>query len=99
MATFISLLTFTDQGIRNVKDTTKRARTFEETARKAGVTVREIFYTLGQYDLVSIVDAPDEATVMSLLLGVGSIGNVRTQTMRGFSLQEMEGVLEKLPKV
>ena len=98
MGTFITLLSYTDQGIRNVRDTTKRAKAFQEMAGKGGVRVRDIFWTLGAYDLVAIVDAPDEAAAMALLLGVGSIGNVRTQTLRAFSADEMEGILGRLAK-
>ena len=98
MPTYITLLSFTEQGIRNVRDTTKRAKAFREMASQQGVQVREIFWTLGQYDLVSIIDAPDDRTAMSLLLAAGSQGNVRTQTLRAFSADEIEGVLTKLPR-
>jgi uncharacterized protein with GYD domain len=99
MGTFISLLKFTDQGIKNIRDTTKRAQAFSEAAGKMGVKVREIFWTLGEYDLVSIVEAPDDETAEALLLGVGSMGNVRSQTLRAFSAGEIEKVLAKVPKL
>ena len=97
MATFISLLGFTDQGIRNVKQTTERAQAFREKAQKVGVTVKDIYWTLGFHDLVVIMDAPDDETVMSLLLGMGGLGNIRTQTLRAFSAQEMGPIIAKLP--
>ncbi|MFQ5757314.1 MAG: GYD domain-containing protein [Acidiferrobacterales bacterium] len=96
MATFISLASFTDQGIRNVKQSTERARAFREAAQKAGVTVKDIYWTMGSLDLVVISDAPDDETAMALLLGLGSLGNVRTQTLRGFSAEEMGAMVAKM---
>ena len=96
MATFISLASFTDQGIRNVKQSTERAQAFREAAQKAGVTVKDIYWTMGSLDLVVISDAPDDETAMALLLGLGSLGNVRTQTLRGFSAEEMGSIVAKL---
>jgi uncharacterized protein with GYD domain len=96
MATFISLASFTDQGIRNVKQSTERAQAFREAAQKAGVTVKDIYWTMGSLDLVVISDAPDDETAMALLLGLGSVGNVRTQTLRGFSAEEMGSIVAKL---
>jgi uncharacterized protein with GYD domain len=96
MATYIVLNSFTDQGIRNVKDSAKRADAVRELAKKFGVTVKEIFWTLGSYDVVAIYDAPDDASVTALGLAIGAAGNVRTQTLRAFSREEMNGVLAKL---
>jgi uncharacterized protein with GYD domain len=96
MATYVVLTNFTDQGIRTVKDTTKRADAVKETAKKFGVTAKEFFWTLGSYDVVAIFDAPDDASMTALGLALGSAGNVRTQTLRAFSREEMNGVLAKL---
>ncbi len=96
MATYIVLTSFTDQGVRSVKDTTKRADAVKEQARKFGVTVKEIFWTLGSYDVVAIFDAPDDASITALGLAIGAGGNIRTQTMRAFTRDEMNGVLAKL---
>jgi uncharacterized protein with GYD domain len=96
MATYIVLLNFTDQGIRNVKDTTKRAEAFREMAKKLGVTVKDIYWTLGQYDVIASLEAPDAATVTALNLSVGALGNVRTQTLPAFSADEMGGILAKM---
>lgn len=96
MATYIALTTFTDQGIRNVKDSTKRADAVKEAAKKFGVTAKEFYWTLGSYDLVAIFDAPDDASMTALGLAIGSAGNVRTQTLRAFSRDEMNGILAKL---
>ena len=96
MASYIILAGFTDQGIRSVKETTLRADAFRESAKRLGVTVREIYWTLGQFDIVSTVDSPDEASVTALALGIGAAGNVRTQVMRAFTQNEMKGILGKL---
>ena len=96
MATYIVLTTFTDQGIRGAKDSTKRADAVKKLAKKFGATAREFFWTLGTYDVVAIFDAPDEASMTALGLAIGAAGNVRTQTMRAFSREEMNGVLAKL---
>lgn len=96
MATYIVLTSFTDQGIRNVKESTKRADGVRELAKKFGVTAKEFFWTLGTYDVVAIFDAPDEASMTALGLAIGSAGNVRTQTMRAFSKEEMNGIVRKM---
>ncbi len=96
MANYIVLGNFTDQGIRNIKETEKRAEAFKSMAKGAGVTVKDIFWTLGQYDLVITMDAPDDESVTALGLSVGSLGNVRTQTLRAFSAEEMGKILSKV---
>ena len=96
MATYIVLSSFTDQGVRSVKDTTKRADAVRELAKKFGATAKEIFWTLGRYDVVAIFEAPDDASMTALGLALGAAGNVRTQTLRAFSREEMNGVLAKL---
>jgi uncharacterized protein with GYD domain len=97
MATYIVLGNFTDQGIRSVKETTKRAEAFKEMARKAGVKVKEVYWTLGQYDLATIVESPDEETATALGLSACSLGNIRTQTLRAFSAEEMGRIIAKMP--
>lgn len=96
MSTYIVLTSFTDQGIRSVNETTKRADAVKELAKKFGVTTKEFFWTLGSYDVVAIFEAPDDESMTALGLAIGAAGNVRTQTLRAFSRQEMNGVLAKL---
>src|SRR5215831_13758865 len=96
MATYIVLGSFTDQGVRAVKDTTKRAEALGKIGKKVGVTVKEIYWTLGQYDVAAIVEAPDEASVTAFGLSVGALGNVRTQTLRAFSADEMSKILGRI---
>ena len=95
MATFIALANFTDQGIRNVKDSPERFNAFRSMAEKAGVTVKSVHYTVGRYDMVLVVEGSDEA-VTDALLKVGSLGNVRTETLRGFSVDEMKQIIGKV---
>jgi uncharacterized protein with GYD domain len=95
MATFISLVNFTDQGIRGVKDSPKRAEAFKATAKKLGVTVKELFWTVGRYDVVVVMEGDDEA-VTSTLLKVGSLGNVRSETLRAFSAADMGRILSNV---
>ena len=96
MATYIVLSSFTDQGVRNAGDTTKRADAVRDLAKKFGVTAKQFYWTLGSYDVVVIADAPDDASMTALGLAIGALGNVRTQTMRAFSREEMDSVLAKL---
>lgn len=96
MATYIALSNFTDQGIRSIKDSTKRAEAVKEAASKFGAKMTQIYWTLGQYDLVAIIEAPDDAAAASFGMAIGSAGNVRMQTLRAFSKEEMNGILAKL---
>jgi len=96
MATYIVLSSFTDQGIRSIKDTTKRADAVRETARKMGVETKSLYWTVGKYDVVATFEAPDDATMTALALAISSAGNVRTQTMRAFTKDEVTGILAKL---
>jgi len=96
MATFVALGNFTDQGIRNVKDTVKRADAVREAAQKAGIKMKDIMWTLGSVDMVVVFEAPDDASMTAFALAIGSAGNVRTQTLRAFDRAEMSAVLSKL---
>jgi uncharacterized protein with GYD domain len=96
MLTYIALSNFTDQGIRNVKDTTKRADAVKEAAQKFGAQMTQIYWTQGQYDLVAFIEAPDEKSATAFALAIGMAGNVRTQTLRAFSREEMNEIVGKL---
>jgi uncharacterized protein with GYD domain len=96
MATYIVLSSFTDQGIRTVKETTKRADAVRETARKMGIETKSLYWTVGKYDVVATFEAPDDASITALSLAIAGAGSVRTQTMRAFSKDEMTGILGKL---
>ena len=95
MAMYVSLLQFTEQGVRNVKDTIKRAAAATAEAEKMGVKVTHSFWTMGAYDVVLLLEAPNDETVSAFSLKIGALGNVKSQTMRAFSRKEMEGILAK----
>ena len=96
MITYVVLVNFTDQGIRNAKDTVKRMEALKEMTKKFGVTVREFFWTTGLHDIVTITEAPDEASGMALNMSLCALGNVRTQTLRAFSANEMKQIVAKM---
>jgi len=95
MASFISLLNFTEQGIKNFKSSPDRSEAFKSMAQKMGVTVREIYWTAGVYDIVLIMDAPDDETVVALMFSLASLGNVKTHTLRAFDSSEIKRVISK----
>ncbi len=97
MPTYVSLLNWTDQGIRKVKESTKRAKTFLDMAGKMKVKVREIHWTMGRYDVVVIMEAPDDEAISGLMLGLCTLGNVKSETLRAFSTQEMTQILKEMP--
>jgi uncharacterized protein with GYD domain len=97
MATYIVLANFTDQGVRNIKESPKRADAYKAMAKKAGATVKDLYWTLGHYDLVIVLDAPDAATVTAVGLATASLGNVRTETLTAFSADEIGRVIGKMP--
>ena len=78
MASYIVLMNWTDQGIKNVKDTVKRAKSFEGAIEKAGGKSLGLYYTIGRYDFVAIVEAPNDEAIASVLYNTGSLGNVHT---------------------
>jgi uncharacterized protein with GYD domain len=96
MPTYVTLANFTDQGVRNAKDTLKRAEAFQEMAKKHGFTVKDIYRTQGQYDIVSITEASDELAATALALTIGGLGNIRTQTLRTFSADDMKTIIGKM---
>lgn len=96
MGTYIALSSFTDQGIRNVKDTVKRADAVKEAAKKFGASMTQIYWTLGKYDLVVTIEAPDDESATAFALAIAGAGNVRMQTLRAFTKDEMSGILTKM---
>ena len=96
MATFIALMNFTDQGIKNVKESPDRYKKFRAMAEERGVTFKDVYWTVGQYDMVVVLEGTDEA-VTTALLKLGSLGNVRSQTLRGYSADEFKSIISNLP--
>jgi uncharacterized protein with GYD domain len=97
VATYVSLVNFTEQGVRSIRDTTKRAKAFIELAKKSGVTVKNLYWTLGSCDLITITEAPNDEAATALLLSVAAMGNVRTETLRAYSAEEMDKILTRMP--
>jgi uncharacterized protein with GYD domain len=98
MATYITIMHFTEQGIKAVRDTCGRAAAFKAAAEKMGVKVTGSYWTLGPFDGVIVYEAPDEETATATLLHLGSLGNIRTQTARAFDAAEMQKILGLLPR-
>jgi uncharacterized protein with GYD domain len=96
MPRYIVLLNWTGQGIKNVKDTVKRAKSFEGAMEKAGGKSLGFYYTIGRYDMVALVEAPNDEAIASVLFSTGSLGNVRTETLKAFSMDEAANIIEKL---
>ena len=96
MATYLLLINFTEQGIRNIKDSPKRAAAATALARGFGIEIRDIFWTLGAFDGAVLIEAPDDQAVTAWALKLGSLGNVRTQTLRAFRANEFENIVAKI---
>jgi uncharacterized protein with GYD domain len=100
MPTYVSLINFTDQGIRTVRETLDRAERAAEIAQKHGASLEQLYWTVGPYDLVGILEAPDEESVSAFVsafaLEAGSGGAVRTITLRAYDEEEMSGIIERL---
>jgi uncharacterized protein with GYD domain len=96
MPNYVCLIQFKDQGIRNIKDTVKRGDAAMAEAEKMGMKIVEEYWTMGAYDAVVVVEAPDDETMSAFILKVGSLGNVKGQTLRAFRRNEMERILSKI---
>jgi uncharacterized protein with GYD domain len=97
MPTYIGLYTWTDQGIRHVKDTVTRVEEARAAFEKGGAHVIAVYWTQGRYDLISIAEFPDEETASASAIALGMAGNVHTETLRAFTAEEMQRILQKLP--
>jgi uncharacterized protein with GYD domain len=96
MATFITSIKFTQQGIKGIDETTRRAAAFKAAAKKLGVKITDIYWTLGEYDGLLILEAPDDETATTALLHLGAMGNDHTTTVRAFTAAEMDKILAKV---
>ena len=96
MPNYVILVNWTDQGIKNVKDSVRRAEGFETAIEKAGGKSIGLYYTVGKHDVVAIVEAPNDEAIASVLYRTGSIGNVRTETLKAFSMSEAADIIEKI---
>ena len=96
MGKYVLLLNWTDQGIKNVKDTIKRAESFKSYLEKRGGKLTDLLYTFGHYDLVAIAELPSDEIAMSVSLGTGALGNVRVTTLKAFGLDETKSIVDEL---
>ncbi|MDP8930062.1 MAG: GYD domain-containing protein [Actinomycetota bacterium] len=96
MATFISLINWTDQGIRQYPDSLRRAEAATQLLQRLDGGLKDVYWTMGSHDLVAIVEAPDAETATAAFLAIGAQGNIRTQTLRAFSREEMQGIIDKV---
>jgi uncharacterized protein with GYD domain len=96
MAHYVMLVSFTDQGARGVKDTPKRAEVFKTMAEKSGVKIHNFLWTLGQPDVVVVVEAADDIAVTALSLSAIALGNVRTQTLKAFDAGQMREIVSRM---
>lgn len=96
MPTYVGLINWTDQGIRNVRDTLQRADRAEQLGEKYGVRIERLYWTVGPHDLVGVLEAPDEESVSAFALELGATGSVRTTMLRAYEREEMAGIIERL---
>ncbi len=97
MATYVVLMNWTDQGVKNAKDTVSRYHDSSKMVETMGGKILSIYWTSGGYDLVTTVEAPDDETLAAILLTLGAGGNLRTQTLRAFDEKAMAGIISRLP--
>jgi uncharacterized protein with GYD domain len=97
MPTYVTLMRYTDQGIRSIKESPARLEAAKKTARDAGAEIKSFYLALGKYDAVVIIDGPDDETAARLTLSFGSLGNVRTETLRVFNEAEFRKVVSSIP--
>jgi len=95
MATYVSLITWTEKGAASFKDTVDRAEAAKQLAGAFGGALKEIYWTLGPYDIVAVSEAPDDESATAFALTLASQGNLRTTTMRAFDADDMRGIIAK----
>ena len=93
MARYVVLFDWTDQGVRSAKETVQRSRQARTAWEPRGVRIEALYWTLGDHDIVAVVDAPDDAALGAALLQLAGSGNLRTTTLRAFDEGEMEALL------
>ena len=95
MPTYVTLINWTEQGVKGFKDSVDRYEAAQDAMERVGVSFKEIYWTVGPYDIVAILEAPDDESATAALLSVGALGNIRTTTLRGFNPDEMRRVIER----
>jgi uncharacterized protein with GYD domain len=95
MPTYVSLVNWTEQGVKNFRDTIRRGEDARGLIEQSGGQLRQLLWTLGEYDLVSVADFPDDETATAVLLQIGAGGNVRTKTMKAFDADQMSAIIQR----
>ena len=93
MQKYITLVSFTEEGIINLKDTCKRAKAFSEKVKKKGVRIEKTYWTFGRFDILHLFEAPNDEAAAAVSFTLGSMGNVRTETIRAFDIDEMTNIV------
>jgi uncharacterized protein with GYD domain len=96
MPTYITLLKWTQQGVAKVKDSPKRLDAGRKAFKKIGVEIKDTYMTMGRYDLVCVIEGPNDETVARALLSLGSQGNVQTETLKAWTEDEFRKITASL---
>jgi uncharacterized protein with GYD domain len=96
VATYVVLLNWTDQGIRSYKDTLDRSDAAAQAIEKLGGTMKDVYWTLGPYDVVAIAELPDDESATAFAIATGAQGNVRSTTLRAFGRDEVQAIISKV---
>jgi uncharacterized protein with GYD domain len=97
MATYVILTNFTEQGVKTIKESPARVKAMYKAVEAAGGRITALYATMGQYDLVAIAEGPSDEVTLLQLLGLGMAGNVRTTTLKAFTMEAFAAILGKLP--
>lgn len=97
MPTYVLLISWTEQGVKSAKSTVDRARHAQQLAQSMGGDLSTIYWTLGSHDVAGVAEMPDDETATALAVAIASQGHVRTETLRAFSAEEMQRILQKVP--
>jgi uncharacterized protein with GYD domain len=95
MPTYVSLVNWTEQGVKNFRDTLRRAEDYRGLVDKSGGQVRQLLWTLGEYDVVVVADFPDDETATAVVLQTAAGGHVRTKTMKAFDADQMSAIIQR----
>ena len=96
MPTYIVLYRFTDEGAKHIRSTVERASQVQQENEEKGFRVKGLYWTEGQYDMVAVVEAPDEPSMLAGLFNIAAAGNVRSETLRAFTAAELATALQKM---
>ena len=95
MPQYIAMLNWTDQGIKNLGESPRRAEAFRQAASELGCTVHALYFTMGHHDIATRIEAPDDAAISALMLKLGQLGNVRSETMRAYTEDEFAELVKR----